>query len=78
MTKEKVAPLRVLASLLEGLAVEGLNRTPLSFGVRNLSACPGPPRVPTPGPQDSPKPSSQDFMERLEEQWRKRQDGKDL
>ncbi len=38
----------------------------------------GQPRVPTPGPQDSPKPSSQDFMERLEEQWRKRQEGKDL
>lgn len=38
----------------------------------------GQPRVPTPGPKDSPKPSSQDFMERLEEQWRKRQDGKDL
>ncbi len=39
----------------------------------------GQPRVPTPGPpQDSPRASSQDFMERLEEQWRKRQDGKDL
>ncbi|MGO1385886.1 MAG: DUF3040 domain-containing protein [Arachnia sp.] len=38
----------------------------------------GQPRVPTPGPRDAPKPSSQDFMERLEEQWRKRQDGKDL
>ncbi len=38
----------------------------------------GQPRVPTPGPQSPPKPSSQDFMERLEEQWRKRQDGKDL
>lgn len=37
----------------------------------------GQPRVPTPGVQDPPKPSSQDFMERLEEQWRKRQEGGD-
>lgn len=38
----------------------------------------GQPRVPTPGPSDFPKPSSQDFMEKLEERFRKRQDGGDL
>lgn len=37
----------------------------------------GQPRVPTPGPKDPPRPPSQDFMERLEEQWRKRQEGGD-
>ncbi len=40
------------------------------------------PRVPTPGPGPGPqgpsKPSNQDFMEKLEERWRKRQDGGDL
>ena len=38
----------------------------------------GQPGVPTPGPSDFPKPSSQDFMEKLEERFRKRQDGGDL
>lgn len=43
----------------------------------------GQPRVPPPpgpegsGPQNPPKPTSQDFMEKLEEQWRKRQEGGD-
>lgn len=38
----------------------------------------GQPRVPTTGPQNQPpKPTSQDFMEKLEEQWRKRQEGGD-
>lgn len=30
------------------------------------------------GPQDAPKQPSQDFMEKLEERWRKRQEGGDL
>ena len=30
------------------------------------------------GPPHPPKPTSQDFMEKLEERWRKRQDGGDL
>lgn len=37
----------------------------------------GEPRVPTPGPDNSPAPNSQDFMEKLEERWRRRQDGRD-
>ena len=30
------------------------------------------------GPQDAPKQPNQDFMEKLEERWRKRQEGGDL
>ena len=30
------------------------------------------------GPQNPPKPPNQDFMEKLEERWRKRQEGGDL
>lgn len=35
----------------------------------------GEPRVTTPGPPNTPPPNSQDFMEKLEERWRRRQDG---
>ncbi len=41
----------------------------------------GQPRTQGPGPQgpqDTPKPSNQDFMEKLEERWRRRQEGGDL
>lgn len=37
----------------------------------------GEPRVTTTGPDNSPAPNSQDFMEKLEERWRRRQDGGD-
>ena len=41
----------------------------------------GQPRNQPPGPQgptNPPKPPNQDFMEKLEERWRKRQEGGDL
>ena len=37
----------------------------------------GEPRVKTPGPQNTPPSNSQDFMEKLEERWRRHQDGGD-
>ncbi|MDO5735485.1 MAG: DUF3040 domain-containing protein [Propionibacteriaceae bacterium] len=48
------------------------------IGVSSWQRVEGQPAGRTSPPPPPPKPASQDFMEKLEERWRKRQEGGDL
>lgn len=60
--------------LMLGSAIVGVNSWQRVAGEDNHGEAE--PARPDPGP--GPKPSSQDFMEKLEERWRRRQEGGDL